>query len=215
MTNNIMDKDNTKEEVPQEDIECYIVSGVNDRGNMYKENQCGSSFSADQDYQDQFLYDIYSPDDHNTKQNFQEKFHSILRDITYQFKKFSYLRSFDMCLISCGDHIFANKKTTPYIVDCRFRDGRVLISDSDSPFLIHEIKDLKPYEKYAYNTLVKDRVELYDIIYRKIKDSGFDYKFYFYVFCDYFKIQDFLEFFCSLPVYHQCMIEKSYRKRRL
>lgn len=210
------EKDNIKEVELQDDNGYYVISASDNRGNMYKENQCGSSFSADQDYQDQFLHDIYNPDEHRTKQNFYENFHNSLEITINQYPRFSYLRSFDMCLLSCGDLVLTREKTTPYMIGCFFNDGNnVVIFDGCDSLRVEDVKNLKPYEKFVSLFMPRDRVELYDIIYRRMKDPGFDHKFYFYVFCEYFKIQDHLDFFTSLPSYHQELIEKSYRKRRL
>ena len=76
-TNNVSSKAKIEDEQHEEDM--LFIPQSKTGGNMYKENSCGTSFSADQDYRDQFLDDIYNPAEYRTRQNFCEKLYTIVR----------------------------------------------------------------------------------------------------------------------------------------
>ena len=200
------------EQMEQEDA-LYIPQSKQG-GNMYKENSCGTSFSADQDYQDQFLDDIYNPDEYRTRQNFFEKFYSSLQSVINKHKRFSYIRSFDVNHVRCGDNICHLDKTSPLMINFYLHNGNIVVSDDTCSLSCEDRRYLKPYEKHMNSFFKNDRSDLYDVIYRSMVDYDFDYKLYFCIYCEYFKITDHEVFYDSLPKFHRDNIERIYRKRR-
>lgn len=212
-TLNVSSKAKIEEELEDSEDMLFIPQSKTG-GNMYKENSCGTSFSADQDYQDQFLDDIYNPDEYRTRQNFCEKFYSSLQAIINKHKRFSYIRSFDMNHVRCGDNVCHLDKTSPFMINFVLHNGDVVVSDDQCSLSREDKSHLKPYEKLMNSFFKNDRSDLYDVVYRKMVDFDFDHKLYFCIYCEYFKITDHEAFFDSLPKFHQDNIERMYRRRR-
>ena len=213
-----MDKPNTSsKKIDDEQIdseETLYVPQSKQSGNMYKENSCSTSFSADQEYQDQFLDDIYNPDEYRTRQNFCEKFYSSLQSIINKHKRFSYIRSFDMNHVRCGDYVCHLDKTSPFMINFVLHNGDVVVSDDSCALSREDKRHLKPYEKHMSTFFKNDRSDLYDTVYRTMVDNDFDHMLYFCIYCEYFKITDHEVFFDSLPKFHRDNIERTYRTRR-
>lgn len=179
------------------------TASITGNDNHYVENETRMSFSADSDYQESYCKDCYDTDNYYAVKFIQDKFHEILKDIIRHNQRLQYLCAYDMSLIGEGQSILYLKEKEPYVIQYIFSLNQIFIAKENGlSAKFCTIKDIRPNDKLLKDFLKTDVIDVYTAVDIRLNDNGSNAMEYFFVFCEYFKI-DGQVLYQMLPEYYQ------------
>lgn len=188
-------------------------SSITGNDNCYVENETKMSFSADSDYQDAYCKDCYDTDNYYAVKFMQDKFHEILKDMIRHNLNLQYLCAYDMSLIGEGHSILYLKEKEPYVIQYIFPDGQIFIAkESGLSAKFCTIAEIRPNDKLLKDFLKEDVINVYESLNKKLNDNNSNSIEFFFVFCEYFKIDE-KQLYQMLPECYQNKLEVELKHR--
>lgn len=146
------------------------------------------SFSVESEYSSLYLENNYEPERYNRLNN-------ILKDITISFDKFldthekyAYLRSIDVDKVGKNDRVYlTDMQCTGIIMQI---DGETIVVNVNGQPVSVTKTGIKPVDEYINKLKIPDISLLYTFIRERVDKKMFTEIEYFYVFSEYFKINE-------------------------
>jgi hypothetical protein len=146
------------------------------------------NFEIDNNYQDQYLDENYEPERYNIMKNLLSGITKSFDDFLDEHKKYHYLRSIDISKVGINDRIMIIEPCCTGIIINISED--TCIVQVNGSMMETSTTNIKPVDEYINKLKIADISLLYEYIRNKADSRTYDEIEYFFVFSEYFKINE-------------------------